>query len=57
MNVNEIFWNITTGEWNNVIGKSVGADNKIGPDSIAFTQDLFDELTWKYNQIQQKKLN
>ena len=50
VNVNEIYWGIATGEWNNIIGKSVGAENKVGPDSIAFLQDWQEQLEWSYNQ-------
>lgn len=57
VNVNDIYWGIATGEWNNIIGKSVGAENKVEPDSIAFFDDLQRQVEWDYNQTKQMKLN
>lgn len=57
LTVSEIFVGIASGQWDTVIAKAAGIDQKPEPDSIAFTQDLLDELTWKYNNLQVKKLN
>ncbi len=55
--VNEIFVGYASGEWDKVIAKAAGLEVQSEPDSIAFTQDLFDELNWKYNNLKQLKLN
>ena len=55
--VNEIYIGITKGEWDKVIAKTAGIEISSTPDSIYFTQDLLDELTWKYNNLQTLKLN
>ncbi len=55
--VNEIFVGYASGEWDTVIAKAAGIEVEKEPDSIAFTQDLLDELNWKYNNLNQLKLN
>ena len=57
LNVNVIFWGYTTGEWDTIIAKAAGIETQPEPDSVAFTQDLMDELTWKYNNLNTMKLN
>jgi hypothetical protein len=54
--VNEIFVGYASGQWDTVIAKTAGVETTATPDSIYFTQDLFDELNWKYNNLQQLKL-
>lgn len=51
LNVNEIFWGYCNAEWNKVIAQAAGIESNIDPDSVYFTQDLLDELTWKYNNM------
>lgn len=55
--VNEIFVGYASGEWNNVIAKAAGIEANAEPDSVYFTQDLMDELTWKYNNLHQMSLS
>ena len=57
ISVNEIFFGYASGEWDTVIAKLAGVEAHAEPDSVAFTQDLFDELNWKYNNLKQLKLN
>ena len=57
LSVNEIFVGITSGKWDTVIAKAAGIDVDCEPDSIAFTQDLLDELEYQYNHLQTMKLN
>ena len=57
LTVNEIFVGICSGEWDKVIARAAGIETSVTPDSVYFTQDLLDELTWKYNNIQTLKLN
>jgi len=57
LSVNEIFVGYTSGQYDTVIAKAAGVgDGGKEPDSIAFTQDLQDELDYKYSKIAQRKL-
>ncbi len=57
MTVNEIYVGYTTGKWDTVLAKAAGISNTENPDSIAFHQDLTDQLQYQASQIQTKKLN
>ena len=54
--VNAIYEGYISGVWDTVIAKKAGFEVPAIPDSIAFTQDLMDELTWKYNNLYQRGL-
>lgn len=56
LTVNEIFVGVTSGEYDTVIAKAAGIDVDKEPDSIAFDQDLKDQLEFKYRKLNQKTL-
>ena len=57
LTVNEIFVGVTSGEYDTVIAKAAGIEVDKEPDSIAFDQDLRDELEFKYKELKQMTLN
>lgn len=56
LTVNEIFVGVTSGEYDTVIAKAAGIEVDKEPDSIAFDQDLRDELEFKYKELKQMTL-
>lgn len=56
LTVNEIFVGVTSGEFDTVIAKAAGIEVDKEPDSIAFDQDLRDELEFKYKELKQMTL-
>ncbi len=54
--VTEIYYGIITGEYNEVVGRLTGIDVPNEPDSVGFTQDLLDELQYKYEHLDTMKL-
>lgn len=55
--VSEIYKGYTSGEWDTVIAKAAGLPINAEPDSIAFHQDLTDQLEYQASQLVTKKLN
>ena len=56
LTVNEIFVGVTSGEYDTVIAKAAGIEVDKEPDSIAFDQDLRDQLEFKYRELKQMTL-
>ena len=56
LTVNEIFIGVTSGEYDTVIAKAAGIEVDKEPDSIAFDQDLRDQLEFKYRELKQMTL-
>lgn len=56
LTVNEIFVGVTSGEYDTVIAKAAGIEVDKELDSIAFDQDLRDELEFKYKELKQMTL-
>ena len=54
--VTELYYGILTGEYNEVVGRLTGIDVPNEPDSVGFTQDLLDELQYKYEHLDTMKL-
>lgn len=55
--VSEIYKGYTSGLWDTVIAKAAGLPIEAEPDSIAFHQDLTDQLEYQQSQLVTKKLN
>ena len=56
LTVNEIFVGVTSGEYDTVIAKAAGIEVDKEPDSIAYDQDLRDQLEFKYRELKQMTL-